>query len=178
MPDNSYPGGGYGSREDSAMMQEIANTWLEATGDERETGTVVVDGLGSGIDLTNSVTFVGTAKWTTIALQVSEIVINPETDTVTLALTNDLQKVVGYAEQLRRFMINKNLDAIRAAIRDPSSFTSPSTALETIQELFGLIEDAEELPDGEFRIRVQRLNLDGTLEGVASELELRALPDP
>jgi hypothetical protein len=93
-------------RDDTGMMQAIANAMLARMGDERIEATISLD----TIDLTTySLLMMGNManlnKWSAINCQLMQIEIFPNEDTMKCQLTNDIYRVASYAEFKRRYML-------------------------------------------------------------------------
>lgn len=96
-------------RDDTAVMQAIADAMLNQMGDEKVFGTVTLDGIDlSEFTLLKEGNFTGLSKWSTLGAQVMAIEIKPEEDTMICEISNDVFQMPGYAEWKRRYMMLYN----------------------------------------------------------------------
>ncbi len=98
-------------RDDTDMMQSIANAILARMGDEKINCTIQLDTIDvDAYTLLKSGNLANLEKWSNFSTQIMEITIVPEKNTMTCRLTNDVFRVPGYAEWKRRFRLRYDTD--------------------------------------------------------------------
>ena len=104
-------------RDDTTMMQAIADALLARLGDEKIDVTLTVDVIDLDLySLLKAGNLLGLNKWSTLNAQIMTIEIKPQEDTMVCQLTNDVFRVPSYAEWKRRFMLRSDLNVINRLV--------------------------------------------------------------
>lgn len=115
----TYPGS---LRNDTPMMQALADKMLDRLGNERKTGTVTIT-MPASIDpytiLRQKVNFTGLQKWSAIGLQIMRYRIDPKTQQMTLTVSNQIDRAPNwpYEEWKRRMKGETAMNAATQLIK-------------------------------------------------------------
>jgi hypothetical protein len=104
-------------RDDTPMMQAIADTMLTRLGDERINCTLTVD--VADIDtytLLKAVNLLNLAKWDGLNAQIMAIEVDCIRDQMSVLVTNDIFRTPGYAEWKRRFLLRRDSNSLTRII--------------------------------------------------------------
>ncbi len=112
-------------RDDTTIMQAIANAILNQVGDEKIFATITLDGIDlDEYTLLKQGNLTGLSKWSALGAQIMSIEVIPNEDTMRCELTNDIYQMPGYAEWKRRFQIRYRQGFLQRLIDSLRHFVS------------------------------------------------------
>lgn len=104
-------------RNDTALMQGIADAMLARMGDEKVSVDLTLDAIDlTQYNLTKKGNLIGLAKWDTLEAQVIQIRVTPQTDSMSVKLTNDVFRVPNYAEFKRRAQLRDDVNILKTRV--------------------------------------------------------------